>query len=318
MRTDPASAMPHADRMRRPTPLPNELPVPAFSTRDAQATGVTQARLRAPDLTRPFHGTRVMGPAGGLEIRARAYARKMTPEQHFSHLTSARLQGMRMPDGARDGPIHVTVAGEGRAPRGAGVIGHTAKTATTRMTRDGLRVSTPVETWLDLGASLSIRDLVVMGDGLVSKNSPVATLEQLHEAVAARSGRRGYRPLCAALTLVRARTDSARETMLRLIIIDAGLPEPDIDVTIVNRFGAEIAHTDLGYPRYRVLIEYDGAQHYTDVRQFSIDVERLDDLMEENWRVIRVDRMMMAKRATLIGKITTALLAGGWSRTLNA
>lgn len=298
--------------MRRPNALPSTLPSPAFSTREAQAAGVTRGRARGRDLTRPFHGTRAVGPADELDKRARAYARIMSPERHFSHLTAARLQGMRMPQAAHDGPLHVTAVGDGRAPRGAGVIGHTAKTATTVTTSCGLRVSAPVQTWLDLGATLSIRDLVIMGDGLVSKRSPVATLEQLQAAVATRVGQRGSRPLRAALALVRANTDSARETMLRLMITEAGLPEPDIDVTIVNRFGAEIAHADLGYPAHRLIVEYDGQHHYSDARQFSIDVERLDDLMEESWRVIRVDRMMMAKRATLIGKITTALVAGGW------
>ena len=220
---------------------------------------------------------------------------------------------MRMPHGFRDEKLHVTAVGGGRAPRVANVVGHRAKSSpTTNATPGGLRASTPVETWLDLGATLSIRDLVVMGDGLVSKKRPAATMDQLRRAVASRSGRRGYRALSEALQFIRPMVDSARETLLRLMILDAGLPEPEIDVAILNRFGAEIAHADLGYREYRVLIEYDGGQHRVDPWQFSVDIERLDNLMEENWRVIRVDKMLMAKRATLIAKITTALMAGGW------
>ena len=246
-------------------------------------------------------------------MNALAYAQRMPAHHHFSHLTAAHLNGMRMPHGFRDEKLHVTAVGGGRAPRVANVVGHRAESSpTTTATPGGLRASTPVETWLDLGALLSIRDLVIMGDGLVSKKRPVATLDQLRRAVASRSGRRGYRALSEALRFIRPMSDSARETLLRLMILDAGLPEPEIDVAILNRFGAEIAHADLGYREYRVLIEYDGGQHRVDAWQFSVDIERLDNLMEENWRVIRVDKMLMAKTATLIGKITTALVAGGW------
>ena len=299
--------------MRHPTPLPAGLRAPAFSVAAARQAGVSLARLRASDLRRPHYGVRITGSDDSLASRTQAYAERMPLNHHFSHLTAARVNGMRMPDGFRDGKLHVTAVGGGRAPRGANIIGHRAQTADIAPAHGlRLRVSTPVATWLDLGATLSVRDLVIMGDGLVSKRRPGATMDGLRAAVTSRKGRRGYRALCDAIVLIRPRTDSARETILRLMILDAGLPEPEIDVKIVNRFGAEIANTDLGYRQYRVLIEYDGGQHREDPWQFGVDIERLDNLMEERWRVIRVDKMLMAKRATLVGKITTALMAGGW------
>ena len=320
-----ASALHHTGRMQHPTPLPVGLGAPAFSVAAARRAGVSRARLRASDLRRPHYGVRLTGSDDSLASRTQAYAQRMPSNHHFSHLTAARVNGMRMPDGFRDGKLHVTAVGGGRAPRGANIIGHKAQTADIAPTPTGqphvsvqvshglpLRVSTPVATWLDLGGTLSVRDLVIMGDGLVSKRRPAATMHDLRAAVTSRKGRRGYRALCDALKLIRPRTDSARETILRLMILEAGLPEPEIDVKIVNRFGAEIANTDLGYRQYRVLIEYDGGQHREDPWQFGVDIERLDNLMEERWRVIRVDKMLMAKMATLIGKITTALMAGGW------
>ena len=69
-------------------------------------------------------------------------------------------------------------------------------------------------------------------------------------------------------------------------------------------------------PEYRTILEYDGGHHRTDDRQFSIDVARLDELMEEKWRVIRVDKYLLAQRATLIGKVDTALREGGWNGIL--
>jgi very-short-patch-repair endonuclease len=91
-----------------------------------------------------------------------------------------------------------------------------------------------------------------------------------------------------------------------------GFPEPEVNGLIYNSYGAEIAHGDLVFREYRTILEYDGGQHRVSDRQFSIDISRLDALMEEGWRVIRVDKSLLARRATLVGKIDTALRQGGW------
>jgi len=96
------------------------------------------------------------------------------------------------------------------------------------------------------------------------------------------------------------------------MLVRAGFPEPEINGAILNSFGAVIAHGDMVYREYHTLIEYDGGQHRDDERQFNIDIDRLDELMEERWRVIRVNKSLMARRATLFGKVATALEQGGW------
>ena len=114
-----ASALPHTGRMRHPTPLPAGLGAPAFSVAAARRAGVSRARLRASDLRRPHYGVRLIGSDDSLASRTQAYAERMPSNHHFSHLTAARVNGMRMPDGFRDGKLHVTAVGGGRAPRGA-------------------------------------------------------------------------------------------------------------------------------------------------------------------------------------------------------
>ncbi|QNE48122.1 hypothetical protein F1C58_15265 [Glaciihabitans sp. INWT7] len=177
----------------------------------------------------------------------------------------------------------------------------------------GLRVSDPVETWCQLAAQLSLDELIIMGDGLVRRQSPFATLANLNAAVEGWGARRGAPNLRRALSEIRCRTDSARETALRLLIVRAGLPEPGVNVVIRNSFGVVIGLGDLVDPEYRVLLEYDGGQHRSDERQFHIDIARLDAFMEERWRVIRVNKSLMQQRATLLGKVRTALEAAGWT-----
>ena len=192
-------------------------------------------------------------------------------------------------------------------------MGHRAASGTRVVALpNGVRVSHPVDTWAMLGQTLTVDDLIVMGDGLLRRKNPLATLANLEAALETRRGCRGYRNLAAALPHVRARTDSARETIVRLIVIRAGFPEPEVNAAITDAFGTVIAHGDLTFRRYRVIVEYDGGQHRDDEYQFNIDIERLDRLMEEGWRVIRVNKQLLAQRAALVGKIRTALKAGGW------
>lgn len=159
---------------------------------------------------------------------------------------------------------------------------------------------------MQCATTLTLDDVIVMGDGLVRRRSPLTDLDGLAAAVEGAFHRPGRRLLKEALTWIRPGTDSARETLLRLVVVRAGFPEPEVNGVITNRHGAVIAHGDLVYRAQRVVLEYDG-RHHAESGQFSIDIARLDDLMEESWRVIRVDSALMARRAELLRKIETAL-----------
>ncbi len=173
-----------------------------------------------------------------------------------------------------------------------------------------MRVSAPTDTWIALGATLSITDLIVMGDGLLSRKSPRATLNRLTRAVDGVAGQRGASRLRSALSELRPDTDSAQETVLRLLLVRAGLAEPEVNGVIQTRTG--VFHGDLVYRAARVVVEYDGEQHRTDDRQFAIDVDRLDAIMAEGWRVIRVDKHLLARSGKLIARVREALGDVSW------
>ena len=300
--------------MRRPSPLPHGLQHGPFSTNDARDAGVGRQRTRSDTLQSPYFAVRTHRRPESTQERAEAYAMWMQPTQFFSHLTAAELLALRMPEGFRPVPLHVSSAPPARAPRSRGVVGHQCSLTTEPLRVGRLLVAGPIDTWLSLGSVLSVDDLVVMGDGLVSRFGAVADMGTLTTAVHSFAGRRGFARLATAMPQVRPNTDSARETMLRLLAVRAGFPEPEINGVILNSFGATIAHGDLVFRAHRTILEYDGGGHRTNERQFQIDIARLDELMEEGWRVIRVDKGVMSRRATLIGKIETALTKGAWSR----
>lgn len=244
----------------------------------------------------------------------RAYAVKMRPTEHFSHASAAIVHGLTVPWRMFDEPVHVTAVLPSGRPRGRGVVGHSVATELARVvSRRGLRVSHPVEAWCELASSLSLVELIAVGDALLRRQHPLATLDDLADAVDRWRGRRGCVTLAAALPLVRARTDSWEETMLRLDLAATGLPEPEVNGEIRTPDGALVAYGDLVFRRYGVLAEYDGEQHRTDSAQFSRDIDRLDDLARLGWRVVRfTGRHRDAARQERIERVRSALVARGW------
>jgi hypothetical protein len=250
------------------------------------------------------------------QARARDYAARMPDDQFFSHATAALLHGFPIPARLLD-RITVDVSTDVRTRRRAGrnVRGHLVPAGSvTVVDVDGMRVASVVDTWCQLSTVLTLEELVIVGDSLVRRQHPPATLQELESAVIRHAGRPGVRRLREGHALVRPRTDSPRETELRLVIVFAGLPEPEVNVRLVNRYGAFMALGDLVYVRYRILIEYDGGVHREDEKQFHKDIDRLDEPMEEGWRVIRVNNSHLGVRKhALVARIRRALLDRGWT-----
>ena len=293
-------ALPSAIRGRPVTPVA------------AAASGVSRSRMRASDLKTAFRGVLVPSSWGDDPVSlAHAFAVKMSPDQSFSHTTAAILQGMRVPQVMlQKAEIHVMSTVHGRPPRDCRVTGHRSSAPTMKF--DGLRVTTPLATWCLLAQSLTLDDLIIAADGLVCRKNPAATMAELHDAVAGWRGARGYRKLSEALLHVRERTDSARETTLRLLLIRGGLPEPLINAPIRNRAGLVVAHADLAYPSFRLVVEYDGDQHRTDQAQYYVDIDRLERITREGWRVIRINRRHMQDPRRLENLVRQALVEAGW------
>jgi very-short-patch-repair endonuclease len=243
-------------------------------------------------------------------------ARRLRPGQFYSHVTAAQLHGLYLPRRLEVVPLlHVTALRPATAPRAGGLVGHHAAPGTVRvLVLNGIPVASALDTWCALASDLTIPELVEMGDGLVRRVRPFASMDQLADAVLRSAGRRGSRKLRAAFARVRPGTDSRQETRLRLLIVNAGLPEPLVNYEIRDRLGRFLALGDLVYPKWKILLEYDGAYHFATEAQGHHDVDRLDLVMAEGWRVIRVHRQHMTGGASgRIRVIRQALLRAGWT-----
>ena len=277
--------------MSRPSaPLPDDLSEDPFHLTQGINAGFTEKQLRARRFERPFAGVRTLEQLATVEQLALAYQPKMHPAAFFTHTTAAVLYGIWLPEALKaEQVLHVSVVPPARAPRDRHVKGHhlIERPGLVR-TRDGMRIASPLETWCQLATVLGLLDLIVAGEWLLAKGRPGRV--PLHLLVAAvETGDRPRQSLLErALPALREGVRSPWETRLRLLLVGAGLPEPEINGAIRTEEGRFVAECDLVYRAARIVVEYEGAQHFADVKVARKDITRYERLQDLGWRVIRV------------------------------
>lgn len=297
-------------------PTPESLPAPLdrgpFSTADARRAGVRKRRLYRQDLARPFHGVRTeSAPATDVRSRCVAFLPRLRPTQFFSHLTSARLHGLPIPMRlAEDERLHVSVRAPARAVRVAGAIGHqlVQRPGLVQVVQ-GLPAANPIETWCQLATLLTVDELIEVGDALVARTNPDAgrTWVAMQAAVGA-DDRPCVGRLRDAFAEVRSGVRSPGETRLRLLLVRSGLPQPLLNERILDGEGRFIAECDLVYPAAKLVIEYEGDYHRTDVRAFRNDIVRRERLEDAGCSVLRVTSDDVThRRAETVARITRRL-----------
>ncbi len=244
--------------------------------------GVTEWDLKTGKYRRLFQGVYVHRDRPLTEwVRATAALLLHNDTSHASHHTAARIWGGIVPD---DGEVHISTVGIRRKVRG--IRSHRVTAGGQRVRRfRGLALTTPVQTFLDLGTELGLVDLVVLGDSFVK--SGVTTPEELIAAVVPFRGG-GRRLLRRAASLVRRDVDSPMESRVRMLIILGGLPEPTINHRIRRPDGSVRFRFDLSYPDHRLVIEYDGHHHAKSYDQWDWDVDRREWMDHEKWRLVIV------------------------------
>jgi very-short-patch-repair endonuclease len=74
-----------------------------------------------------------------------------------------------------------------------------------------------------------------------------------------------------------------------------------------------VRRIDMGWPQWKVGVEYDGAQHWTDSNQHADDIDRLEFFADLGWRVVRVSaRHLRSRPESVAFRAATALRAAGW------
>lgn len=309
--------------MKTARPLPAALKGRPFTAAEAAQAGVSAKRLRHRSLTRLGKGIKEDGPTDELPLSVRVRPFIEVNEQcAASHQTAAEL--LLLPHNRRKEPdemFHI-IRPEGAADlKRPHVIVHRMKLYDDEVTvHQGIPVTTPERTWLDLAEVLSLDALVVAGDSCVrvprpeyeGRDQPLCTIADLQRMIDRHRGKRGLRKAKEALRLVRVGSDSPQETLLRLAIVWAGLPEPELNVPILDTEGVGHHAPDLSYRRYRVGIEYEG-EHHGEELQVVRDITRSERYSALGWTEVRISkRHMMDDGKQAVAKVRTALVQAGW------
>ncbi len=201
--------------------------------------------------------------------------------------SAAVLLGLPLPASldraARESPTIGVPSGCNRIRR-PGVTGRALTVEASDIVEvEGIRCSSPLRTWAELAEALDVGALTAISDRLLSRRDPLATradLERMHRRFL---GGRGSRRRRLAVDFADDRAESPRESELRVLLIQAGLPVPESNVEIFDghRF---VARVDLLYRDARLVIEYDGDYH-RDPRQWSRDQSRRAELESLGYRV---------------------------------
>jgi hypothetical protein len=301
--------------MRKQDFLPQPLAAAPFTFGSAVASGVTLDRLRRKDVVNVGRG--LYRPADwdfDLEGAAKALS-AASPGAWISHVTAARLRCQLLPPWLADSTeLHLSKPRSLPSVRRKGVFGHSVLTREDEIeVIDGICISTRSRTWLDLARTLPLKDLVSMGDELVriprvdfeGRTQPYDTLAGLRILADRHPNLQGIVRAREALDLMRVGADSAPESMLRLAMTDAGLPEPELQVPL--RAGdARSPSADLGYRHRRLAIQYDGG-HHLGATQILSDRRRDKAFESAGWTVLVFDMSDLADDfENAIPKITGA------------
>lgn len=151
--------------------------------------------------------------------------------------------------------------------------------------RSGLPVTSRIRTAFDLGRLLERADALARLDALMWNQR--FSIDEVMQLAEHRSRVHGVRQLRDLLPLVDGGAASPPESRLRLWLLDCGFPPPQTQIPVLDGT-RPVAFLDMGWPQYRVAVEYDGDHHRRIREQYVKDIARLRMLEAMDWIVIRV------------------------------
>jgi len=231
---------------------------------------------------------RVFRLAGSPETwHQRVHAAALASDGIVSHRSAAELWGLIQPAGY----VEVSIT-PGRVPRvRPPAVIHRIKDlrADLAVTREGMAVTDPVRTIIDLGLVLPTSSVGgALGRGLSSRLVTIRQAQELREAL----GRRGRNGTGVAGDLIERRlltgggVHSELEMRLARLVDRHLLPRPVLqhEVWAGGRF---IARVDAAYPTLKLAIEVDGYEFHSSPEAFQHDRTRQNHLVALGWTVLR-------------------------------
>lgn len=137
-----------------------------FTLEEGLRAGYSRKQLYGTAFRRLFRGWFLSADVGVTwELTVQTALRAVPQATFATHHTAARLLGGIVPD---DPDVHLGSVGAGKSEQD-GVVVHRHRREPPLARRRGVRLTSPVRTFLDLAGRLTLVDLVVLGDSLVKR-----------------------------------------------------------------------------------------------------------------------------------------------------
>jgi hypothetical protein len=222
-----------------------------------------------------------------LELRLAITRRVIEPDVVVARRTAAWLRGVDVLDyrGFPTTPrIEVVTRSKADRPRNRLMQSHSADDLLESDIGEvgGLRVTTPLRTASDLARFAPRADALVTADAFLHRN--LITTEQFEKSLVRWRGRRGVRQAYEIAGMADGRSESGGESRLRLRVLDMGLPRPELQIPVHDLFGNIRFYLDLGWPHWRLALEYDGEEFHGE-EQAEHDTWRRSWITKRDWTV---------------------------------
>jgi hypothetical protein len=234
--------------------------------------------------------------------RVDAARRAVPADARVSHGTRLRLLGVRRGPLL---PIHLTIGRELHLKL-PGIMLH--RTALMRP-HDDEHVSVEAA-YIGYAMTARLIDLIVIGDWLLHRGH--MTKESVLALAKAQSWRPGAAQVVAVMPHLDGRSRSLPESETRVFLTFAGLPKPEVNLDVHDEEGVFLACGDLVYVLWRLFIEYEGGQHWTDPDQIASDVDRYARLRRTEWGYLQVTKRHLAAPTAMVRTVHRALVARGY------
>ena len=201
----------------------------------------------------------------------------------------------------------IEIIGEHTRPR-PGIVVREERIGADEVTEIcGLPVTTLTRTALDLAKHLPRNAAVAHLDTLAAARGVAA--DEVIELAGRYRGARGIRRARVAMTLMDGGAQSPRETSLRLLLIDDGLPAPRTQIMVTD--GTSQAFIDMGYDEPKVGLDYEGSHHSTERSQYVHDIGRAELIEGQSWVDLRVVKEHRPR--FILSRLREAFARRGWT-----
>jgi very-short-patch-repair endonuclease len=261
--------------------VPASLRAKPFTVAEARGVGVTRRQLRGAAYGRLGSGIyHWAGLKADPLLTLTGVARRFPPGAAFSGLTAAWLHGLDVPPCE---PIEITIPEPSGSSRRAGTsVRRAALAAGDIVARRRLPTTSAFRTVVDLGGRNPLIEGVVAVDLFL--HAKLVSIADLRSYVTDHPGARGIAQLRRVLDLAEPDAESAMETRLRMLLVNARLPRPEVQVSVHDEHGRFLGRPDLLYRRQLLGIEYDGGTHRDRLVE---DNRRQNGLVGAGYRLLR-------------------------------